>query len=62
MCLTGTWVLVEIRLAIQIGYEVLDIMEVYEYEVVIYDPQTRECGEFADIINTFLIVKADARG
>ena len=54
-CLTATWVLDEIRLTIQKGYNVLDIIEVYEYEVINYDPQTRECGLFADYINTFLI-------
>ena len=50
-CLTATWVLDEIRLPIQKGYKVLDIIEVYEYEVK-YDPQTREVVLFANYINT----------
>jgi hypothetical protein len=37
-------------------------MEVYEYEVTKYDLDTRECGLFADYINTFLKLKAEASG
>jgi diketogulonate reductase-like aldo/keto reductase len=33
--ITSTWVLDEVRLAIQKGYKVLDILEVYEYEVTV---------------------------
>jgi len=58
----STWVLDEVRLAIQKVYQVLDIMEVYEYEVTKYDPQTREVGLFVDYINTFLKLKAEASG
>ena len=31
--LTGTWVMDEVRLAVQKGYKVLEIFEVYEYDV-----------------------------
>jgi len=41
MYLTSTCVLDEVRLAIQNVYEVLDIIEVYEYEVTKYEPHTR---------------------
>ena len=34
----------------------------YEYEVTKYDPHTREEGLFADYINTFLKIKAEASG
>jgi hypothetical protein len=49
-------------LAIQKGYEVLDIIEGYDYEVGKYYPQTREGGLFVEYINTFLKLKADASG
>ena len=55
--LTSTWVLPEFRLAIRKGYHVLDIMEVYEYEVMKYDPHTRESGLFAEYNNTSLKLK-----
>jgi len=31
--LTGTWVMDEVRLAVQKGYRILEIHEVYEYQV-----------------------------
>jgi hypothetical protein len=60
--LTGTWVLNEIRLAVQHGYEVVEVHEVYEYQVTRYDPQTGDGGLFAQYINTFLKLKAEASG
>jgi hypothetical protein len=38
--LNGKWVLDEIRLAVQDGYEVVEVHEVYEDQVTRYDPQT----------------------
>ena len=38
--LIGTWVLDEIRLAVQKGYDLVDMHEVYEYQVTRYDPET----------------------
>ena len=31
--LTGTWIMDEVRLAVEMGYKVLKIFEVYEYDV-----------------------------
>jgi hypothetical protein len=58
--LTGTWVLDEIRVAVQHGYEVVKVHEVYEYQETRYDPQTVDGGLFAQYINTFLKLKAEA--
>jgi hypothetical protein len=60
--LTETWVLDEIRLAVQHRYEVVEVHEVYEYQVTRYDPQTGDGGLFAQYINTFLKLKAEASG
>ena len=38
--LTGTWVIVEVRLAVQKGYDIIEVFEVYEYDVTQYDPKT----------------------
>jgi hypothetical protein len=51
-----------VRLSIQKRYQVLDILEVYEYEVTKYDPHTRDGRLFAECINTFLKLKAEASG
>jgi hypothetical protein len=55
-------VLDEIRLAVQHGYEFLDVHEVYEYQVTRYDPQTGDRWLFVEYINTFLKLKAEASG
>jgi hypothetical protein len=60
--LTGTWVLDEVRLAVQHGYKVVEVHEVYEYQVTEYDRQTGDGGLFAQYINTFLKLKAEASG
>jgi hypothetical protein len=60
--LTGTWVLDEIRLAVQHGYKVVEVHEVYEYQVTRYNPQTGDGGLFAQYINTFLKWKAETSG
>jgi hypothetical protein len=60
--LTGTWVIDEVRMAVQKGYNVVEIYEIYEYEVTRYDPQTGQGGLFAEYIDTFLKLKAEASG
>jgi hypothetical protein len=39
MTFTVKWVIDEIRLAVQKGYRILEIHEVYEYKVTRYDPK-----------------------
>ena len=52
----------EVRLAVEKGYRILEIYEVYEYQVTQYNPETGEGGLFVDYINTFLKLKADVSG
>jgi len=61
MALTGTWVIDEVRLAVQKGYRILEIHELYDYNVTRYDPETRE-DLFAGYIDTYLKLKAEASG
>jgi hypothetical protein len=44
------------------GYRILEIHEVYEYQVTQYNPKTGEGGLFVNYINTFLKLKAEASG
>jgi hypothetical protein len=39
----------------------LDVHDVYEYNVTRYDPETREGGLFAGYIDTYLKLKAGER-
>jgi hypothetical protein len=52
--------LVEIRLAVQKGYSLLKLYEVYEYQVTRYDPETRKGGLCGQYIDTFLKLKVEA--
>jgi len=60
--LTSTWVLDEVRLALEKGYKIFEIYEVYEYQVTQFNPDTGEWGMFVDYINTFLKLKGEASG
>jgi len=52
----------EVRLAVQNGYSILEIHEVYEYQVTQYNPKIGEGGLFVNYNNTFLKLKAEASG
>ena len=49
-------------MAVQKGYEVVKIYEVYEYDVTQYDRQSGQGGLFVEYIDTFLKVKTEASG
>ena len=49
-------------MAVEKGYKVLEIFEVYEYDVTNYDLQTGQDGLFVEYINTFLKLKTEASG
>ena len=57
---TGTWVLDEVRLAVEKGYRILEIYDLNEYRATRYDHETREGGPFADYMDTFLKLKDQA--
>jgi len=59
--LSGTWIIDEVWVAVRKGYRILEIHELYKYNVTTYDPETRE-GLFAGYIGTFLKLKAEASG
>ncbi|XP_018370144.1 PREDICTED: uncharacterized protein LOC108765796 [Trachymyrmex cornetzi] len=58
----GTWVSCELRKAIEKGYLVTSVSEIWQYKVTRYDPNTRQGGLFAEYINTFLQLKQEASG
>ncbi|KAJ8019801.1 putative DNA polymerase [Holothuria leucospilota] len=61
--LEGTWVSVELHKALQTGYTLLKIFEVWHFEETTqYDPGTKDGGLFVDYINTFLKLKQEADG
>ncbi|XP_054279031.1 uncharacterized protein LOC128997416 [Macrosteles quadrilineatus] len=56
--LVGTWTMDEIRKAVEKGYVVLDMYELWEYEMATYE----KGGLFPDLINKFLKMKQEASG
>ncbi len=61
--LTGTWCTPELHVAIDKGYKVLAIYEVYHWDqTTCYDPTKKEGGLFIDYINTFLKLKQEFSG
>jgi len=51
-----------VLLAVEKGYGILEIYELYEYQVTQYNPETGEGGIFVEYINTFLKLKPEASG
>ena len=61
--LSGTWVYVELQKAVQIGYTLLKVYEIWHYDTVIkYDPITGDGGLIAQYMNTFMTIKIEASG
>jgi len=59
--ITGTYCTPELSKAIDKGYKILKVYEVYHWnETTQYDPNTQEGGLFSKYINTFLRLKQQA--
>jgi len=52
----------EVWLAVEKGYRIIELYEVYEYQVTQYNPETGESGIFVAYTNTFFKLKAEASG
>ena len=61
--MTGTWCTPEIQHAVDQGYKILTIHEVYHWEeTTTYDSNRGKGGLFSDYVNTFLKLKQEASG
>ena len=61
--ITGTWVTLELQKAVEKGYKIVEIHEVYHFtEKCEYNPATKSNGLFAEYVNTFLKYKLEASG
>ncbi|XP_011631834.1 uncharacterized protein LOC105423675, partial [Pogonomyrmex barbatus] len=58
----GTWVSCELRKAVEKGYLVMRVDEIWQYKSTRYNPETRQEGLFTEYINTFLQLKQEASG
>ncbi|XP_067669969.1 uncharacterized protein [Haliotis asinina] len=62
-CFIGIWCLPELLKALEKGYKILKVYEVYHWEESTrYDKTTHSVGLFASYINTFLKIKKQSSG
>ena len=60
---TGTWVTDEVKKALEKGYEIVKIYEVWHFKNISqYDPESKSGGIFTEYVNTFLKMKQEASG
>ncbi|CAH1115486.1 unnamed protein product [Psylliodes chrysocephalus] len=60
--ISGTWVIDEVLKALEKGYKMIEIYEIWKYETVQYDPNTKTGGLFSEYISNFLKIKQQASG
>jgi len=61
--LTGTWVSLEVQEALNKGYEMEELHEVWHYkDIAKYNKDTKTGGLFTDYINLFLKLKQESSG
>lgn len=58
----GTWVSCELLKAVEKGWKILDVYEIWQYEVERYDRQSQTAGLFGGYINLWLKIKQEASG
>jgi len=56
-CIVGTWVVGEVRKAIEMGYGLVDVFEFWEYSLTCYDRCANSGVIFKEYINIFLKLK-----
>ena len=60
--ITSTWVIDEVVKAVKMGYRVLEIYEIWKYEVEQYNRETKSDGLFNKMMNKFIKMKQEASG
>jgi hypothetical protein len=58
--LEGTWVIDEVLKAVEKGYQILHIYEIWKYSVEVFNKTTGETGLFTEMMNTFIKIKQEA--
>lgn len=58
----GVWVADELRKAVSLGYEILKVFEIWQYDMIQYDKVKGTVGLFDCYINAFLKYKQEASG
>lgn len=60
-CFTGTWISFELKKAVEKGYKIISVHEVWDYELTVFDGVSSG-GLFVEYVNTFLKIKQECSG
>jgi len=55
--LHGTWVVEEVVKALEMGYQLVEIQEIWKYQTEQYDPSSKSGGLFTNMMNDFIKYK-----
>src|SRR6185436_5120596 len=58
----GTWVSDELQRAVQHGYKILHVYEIWQYNITIYNKESKSGGLFVKYIDNFMKMKMEASG
>ena len=58
--IVGTWVVDEVRKAVDMGCGLVDVLEFWEYEVTCFGKDTNSGGLFAQYVNMLLKLKQES--
>ena len=61
-CLNGSWVADEVKKAVELGYILKKVYEIWMYKMTCYDPISKTGGLFSGYINEFFKLKTEASG
>jgi hypothetical protein len=56
-CIVGTWIVDEVRKAVEMGYSLVNVFEFWEYFFTCFDKGTNSSGLFAEYVDMFLKFK-----
>ncbi|XP_049818063.1 uncharacterized protein LOC126264380 [Aethina tumida] len=59
---TGTWVIAEVLKALEKGYRIVEVFEVWTYETRQYNHAASQPGLFTEMMNKFIKIKQEASG
>jgi len=60
-CIVGTWIVDEVRKAVDMSYGLVDVYEFWDYKVTCFDKDTNS-GLFVENVNMFLKLKPESSG
>lgn len=60
--ITGTWVMDEVLKALEKGYELVQIQEIWSYKIEQYDSKSKTGGLFTEMMDKFIKMKQEASG